>query len=331
MNIVINRKRYRMSGIFVWALIGVFLASNAQHNCMFDWRMIGCSPEEMVVIETFKTKYATDIAVLKNTKGHKFIVKQESRAEPYLQMSVARDSVGSWVAFSAGIPANRVVIIPAYCSFPGKKHLHLPATLHNFVPGTIVTKLTDPLRQYKVRIQQFMMVDRIPEKEWGLTRAVIQNMSFHPDLPVIVALDTFLGNADRHQGNFFYDPASNRFTAIDLESSFEKDLAIYACRNIKAMNKNTHEVLTVKELKGLKIYRDVLKKLIRKHTPQKLHKMIVEAAYGGGVLIRKAANIKEKLERYEENMQKNYSSCKRLVGLLDRLIKMHSKQELDSK
>jgi hypothetical protein len=187
-----------------------------------------------------------------------------------------------------------------------------------------VTFLPKELKPLKVFIQQ-------PEKptvaiaEWGLTRRVIKDMALHPDLPKIVALDTFIANADRHRGNFFYDKKSDHFFAIDLESSFNKNLASYACDLIKLMIADKQEIISEQELAALKVYRNVLKKLIKQHSPEGLFRKIVEFAVKGG--IREVMSRKDVALMMVEDKQsiiKNYASCEKLVLLLDKLILKHS-------
>lgn len=49
-------------------------------------------------------------------------------------------------------------------------------------------------------------------------------MSRYKDLPVLVALDTFVGNADRAGSNYFCDETTDTFYGIDMASSFNQDL-----------------------------------------------------------------------------------------------------------
>ncbi|MCX5925409.1 MAG: hypothetical protein NT124_03930 [Candidatus Dependentiae bacterium] len=275
---------------------------------------------QLKVINCFETGHHTFISVLENQKGERFILKQETRDQLYWHLTVARDKVGSVIAESIGVPVNQVRIIPAFGTFPGKKINELPATLHTFVPGIMVNNLPQELEQFKTFIHQ-PVKKSLPNKEWGLTRPVVVGMALHPDLPRMAALDTFIGNADRHCGNFFYCPESNRYYAIDLESSFRNNLGFYACNCIKSMINNKHETISKKELGGLISYRNTLQLLIQIHTPESIYKSLRESALGGGLISRSLRKtVLSTLQQYENNIKDNYDSCKKLVALLDKLI-----------
>lgn len=78
----------------------------------------------------------------------------------------------------------------------------------------------------------------LPPEKTGLTLAVIQDMAKHPDLPKIVALDTFVGNADRSCPNLYYDKVADRFCGIDMAASFSSPLAFWACQQLVKLKKS---------------------------------------------------------------------------------------------
>ena len=53
-----------------------------------------------------------------------------------------------------------------------------------------------------------------------LTIVIIYRMTWHVQLPIIVALDLFICNTDRHRGNLFYDAVTDTFCAIDMDDIF---------------------------------------------------------------------------------------------------------------
>lgn len=285
---------------------------------ILDGASFGCDQAHVRVIERFKTLHHTHIAILENKKdGNKFIVKQDTRDVLFRHLAVARDKLGAFVAESIGVSANRVEIIPAYCAFPGKKYFELPATLHTFVPGVMVKFLPKELKM-SIYIQQSI----------GLTDTILTTMIAHQGLCDIVALDTFIANADRHRGNFFYDQESRRFYAIDLESSFDKNLAIYSCKFIKAMLNTENIQIEPPVLVVLKKYQKTLKKLIKQHTPESLCEKLVEYAAQGGIFMRSAQSaVRDRLNSHKEAIEKNYNSCKKLTRLLDKLISKYSSKK----
>lgn len=287
---------------------------------VFDGRPFGCDQTVVKEIDSFETPHNTHISVLQDDNGKKFVVKQETRDVLTWHLSAARDKLGALVARSIYVLANRVEIIPSYATFPGKRSLQHPATLHEFVPGIQIAFLPERLARFQKSIQQFKKPS-MPEDKWGLTEIVIGNMSCHEDLPRMVALDTFLANADRNDKNYFYDEESNHFFAIDFESSFQKNIACYACGCIQSIIKAKEPINSIRIMRGLKRYRNVLNELIRLYTPDDLHEKLVQFALEGGILSRALkTDVEKKLERYGQAIRDNYDSCKQLVILLDQLI-----------
>lgn len=320
-------------------LLRVFLAlffagslsvDSVKAKCIFDEPIFDFDMETAKEILSFKTSHHTFITVLKDRTGKKIVVKQETRKPLYWHLSIARDKLGAQVAASVGIYANRVEIVPARCSFLGKLDTRFPATVHEFVPGVSVHLLSGELERYKVIIKQALS-PHLGKSKRGLTRNIIHNMAFHADLPCIVAFDTFIANSDRHNGNFFYDVKSDHYYAIDLESSFKDDLAVYACGCIELMLNDKDEHLSGKELKGLLIYRDTLNALIEFHDAQSLYKQLEAYALQGGIrsaLLR--STVLGKLAAYKVAIGDNYDSCKRLLALLDKLLNKHDRGRLDN-
>ena len=267
------------------------------------------------------------IAFISDDLGNIFLVKQELRPEPWWQLYIVRERLAAYIAKLVKIPANRVNIIPAGFTMPGKFDQKRPATLHTLVPGVPVIKAP---KQFKLYIQQ-PKKDKVPKELWGLTRCVIRNMSVHQDLAKIVAFDTFIGNGDRHRNNYFYDEKSNRFFAIDLESSFRNDLTGFACKLVKTMIKN-EEKISQKELDGLIIYRDILQQLIKCCPPHVLNKkldLFIIQARTRKWLYRsshmQSAKIFARIKLYRKNITQSYKGIKKLIALLGRFITQSKK------
>ena len=123
-----------------------------------------------------------------------FLIKQAKVHDPASSegpLIVVREMLGAYIAELNKIPANRVRIIPADYAIPGKVHVRIPATLHTLVSGEVLIKLSGINKPF---IRQ-PWTKRFPKEQRGLTYRVIHDMSLHPsDLPLIVALDTFIGN-----------------------------------------------------------------------------------------------------------------------------------------
>lgn len=276
------------------------------------------------IVHTFTTTHRTKIAVLENHRYEKFIVKQDISGDLQSAFKCAlRDIVASSIARSAGVNANYVTFIPAGISFPGKTITNLPATLHNFVPGVAIKELSGKSRWRNASIHQ-VMKNGISPKKWGLTRTIITNMSLHPQLCRITAVDTFISNSDRNAKNYLYDEKTDTFYAIDFECSFRRNLAHHGCMTIEQMIQNPKKQLTTQERMGLKIYRDTLSQLIQQYTPRTIHDYFLAIAKKHDTASREQEHIVSLYEhKYASTIADNYISCKRLVTLIDTLLTRH--------
>jgi len=287
----------------------------------FDERFFGVDKKTLRKIDGFDTRHNTRIAILKNKNSKLFIVKQETRSDLFLHMAAVYDRLGSYVGQSVNVPVNRVEIIPRGYSYPGKDFIDLPATLHEVVPGVQVQFLPKDSKWRSVSVHQIIQ-NRIPENERGLTQKIVQSMAMHPDLPKIVAFDTFIANVDRHNRNLFYDQKSNHFFAIDLEYAFEYNVAMYACRFISSLIAAQNTSMSVRDLRSLRSYKDVLSGLIKHYSPESLHEKMISFAVEANLITR--SSVETSLYKCKQKIAENYASCKELVALLDKLFIKYS-------
>jgi len=146
-------------------------------------------------------------------------------------------------------------------------------------------------------------------------------MTQYKILAILVALDSFIGNGDRHRGNLFYDAQTGTFCAIDMDSSFAKDLCRLAHEKLIMMRQDRDNPFSRKELDALVVYRQTIKKLLKKYTVQDLQKKLLyfveQAGFVPGNSVYRKWNIKRKLMHYNDMIAKNYASAKTLVAFLD--------------
>ena len=258
---------------------------------------------------TFIMDHDQNIFLIKQSRGYKLAVREG----PLLSV---REMLAGYIAESNGILANRVRIIPAGYALPGKLYVQRPATLHTLAPG-------------KPPVQLFIhqpMNKKFSKEQWGLSYKVIHDMSLHPDLPLIVAFDSFIANGARRRSSLFYDEKSDRFCAIDLESSFKKNLCKLACNRIDTLLQDKTFKLTSQELCGLILYRDTLKKLNERHSPEELHMKLDEFLLQAGIIPSSSLfndKVADMIQFYKKNIFENYKHSQELVLLLDRLITYH--------
>ncbi len=259
------------------------------------------------------------IAALEDREGNRFILKQKFNI-----LASALEKLAADIAFFADIPVNRIKLIPCNVPFVGKKKINQSATLHTFVPGVLLNNLPKELSHYAVSLQLVQKErknGKIIKAVFGITRNVIKNMSEHPDLAKIVALDTFLANHDRHRGNLFYDEETDHFYVIDLEGSFRRDLArcVYEYFYMVLVNKNV--VFSKKEINGLVIYRDMLKKLVVSYSPSSLNAKFDKCIKQSQ--LTQSEGSRTKIKFFHETIRSNYNSCVKIVHVLDILLKKY--------
>jgi hypothetical protein len=142
-------------------------------------------------------------------------------------------------------------------------------------------------------------------------------MAKHPDLPKIVALDTFVGNADRSPSNLYYDEMTDRFCGIDMAASFSSPLALAAYQQLKKMKKSH---LTSDELSALKDYAATLEFLIKNWPPDKQESILLEysemAGFKNGSCLFDQ-NVAERIEFHKKCIKDNYQNCMNLLKLIN--------------
>ncbi|MGB8367529.1 MAG: hypothetical protein WCD44_04180 [Candidatus Babeliales bacterium] len=256
------------------------------------------------------------VTFLEDDRGNKFCVRQITRITERAEFGFVREVVASYIAESANIPVTSVRIIPKDLWFPGKKFQGRLGTLQMYAPGEIKSDL---------HLEQ-RMKSTVPEKEKGLTRNIIRQMASHPDLPLIVAYDTFISNPDRSGNNLFYDETTNCFCGIDLELAFKmpaerRDLGYYACLRILEMILQKVK-LNQKELNALQLYTQTLQELYDKNQPAQLYKNLKRIAIQAGYFTN-ANEVDRKFEGYKDKISRQYASVKILLDLLAVFIKSH--------
>jgi hypothetical protein len=275
--------------------------------------------EKITLLSTRETKNCFVSYI--NIDGVMYLIKQKKDSKK--QLSVVRDALAAEIAQCLKI-AHEIVIVPFKSVIPGKKNSSWPATLHTIAPGETVRAQKN--KYSAIRLRQFWAgAKNFQEK--GLTRAIITFMTWHDQLPVIVALDLIIGNSDRHCGNICYDPITDTFCAIDMDDTFNKDLCAVACKKIKMMIKDENVIFTKAELKALRIMKNTLQLLVDEHNPKdiiaKLHVFIKRAGFVKGNKIY-TNNIVNKIHLYEEMILNTHESAHKLIALLNKIIKQKS-------
>jgi len=268
---------------------------------------VDINSDNIKLIETKEMRfcYITFVKV----DGKTYLVKQKKPFNKLL--GVVRDSITAYIAESFNI-AHQVEVIPADKSFPGKIRKHWPATIHTVAPGFMIKKQNTPYRKMNIK-----------QAEKGFRRDMLPWMIKHPQLVIIVALDTFLCNHDRHRGNLFYNNETDSFCAIDMDSAFKYNLAALACKNFTKMFKTDVYSFTKKEILALIKYKDALEFLLEQHHPNDTIAMYDEFCEKAGFVKGSELYIPRislEIERNREMIKQSYKDVKALIVILNDLI-----------
>jgi len=247
-------------------------------------------------------KHGKDVFLVKDAEGKKYILKYNTKSSwdaPNTEPSI-HETLGAKVGMDIGININNVKLIPACDTSLQSVDInpHVTKTLHTVVPGKEVNHLTLP---YPVNIQLSA----------GNATQNLQSLTRHRNLCQIAALDIYLDNWDRHNGNLFFDETTNQFYAIDMDWIFNQiynfsnnthdtdaDKTVYSfvtnllqsfqhkpfqcdvlATHIHQLLHNVKpEELTPQEMNALREVNAVLQKLQSTYTPRKLFNVWMDIA-----------------------------------------------------
>lgn len=254
-----------------------------------------------------------------NSQGEKYIVKQ-AKTSDFRPLVVSY--VASIMGQKIGIPIGYSVFL---APSPEGMSLELPLKpilVEKHVPGKPCSeedeefRIQQRSRSPETKEEMDQKYGEIPESRKGLSEKVIRTMSQHPDLPKIVAFDTFINNADRSPPNLFYDSSEDRYWGIDQGAAFEnKNLAGTALKQLKNM---PHFV--EKQRKCLIVYKETLELLYEQFPPDTVYSLLINAL--GKLSIKEDDALwATQLERWKTRLENNYQSTKELIDFLEAILK----------
>lgn len=270
--------------------------------------------EAVVVKGGFESKNSFIAYITIN--GKRYILKQKKDSGRL--MTAVREALAAYIAQDLNI-AHLVKIIAIEDQIPGKVNVQSPATLHTIAAGKSVRS------QPESRYSQLCLKQRSPEDlllgRW-LTEKIIDQITWHVQLPLIVALDLFISNTDRHGDNLFYDPITDCFCAIDMDNIFRRDLPKLACQKLAIMVKIQKKKFTKKEIEALTAVRNTLLFLSQKYTPahivEKLNFFAQQVSTNNSVLNNQI--MTKKIMSHKKMIIKSRKSLYLLIDFLDRII-----------
>lgn len=260
--------------------------------------------------------------LVQDSKGNRYVKKEavEEGAAPNAAIgramyvySAAAESAVSDMAEDVGIPSAKVRMIPA------KNGDKLGSTLQDVAKGD--TKANSPPDRFvshqlgKIEMEPFPRYEKS-----GLNLTNLRAMK-NKDSAKILALDTFTGNADRHDGNLFYDKKTKKYTAIDNGLAFYSDgITASVTKSLKKSKSSFKTMIDIDpEIKeGLQIYRDTLSELITKYPPKKSKaKMLGYMQHESGTNMINDFYVRTGKTRV---IDKNYVEAKKALKELDDLL-----------
>ena len=312
-----------MCYVRVWFLI-ICISINSLNVCDSIYLTPAKDIEFLYKIET-KNSYISYIKI----KGKKFIVKQKK--EEKKQISVVKDALAAYIAKILHI-AHEVSIVPLNIYIPGKVVRSWPATIHTIALGDTIRKQKNSIYSSLQLKQQWALAKTFAET--GLTREIITQMTWHPQLALIVALDIIIGNYDRHAGNLCYDSVTDTFCAIDMDDTFNKDLCEVAHKKLEMMIQDSSISFTIEEVNALIQLRKTLCLLAKKYTSEhiikKLHSYAVQAGFVSGNRLY-TPSVKKKLNHYSSMIAKSWKNVRKVIGSLNKIINSGLKKNYDIK
>jgi len=253
------------------------------------------------------------------------IVKQIMDPALDEQFLLVLDMLGSIIAEHANIPCNRLLTFSSFQKYdPLKKYSNLPAAHFSFVPGMTTENKNCIYNNIDIQ-QRFRKKDSyywkkygpLPSNLIGISRNVFQNAIEHSDLVAILALDTFLGNADRSKPNLFYDIKANSFWGIDFGGIFNKDLSLIALKQIKSYFGN----LSKPEKEGLRRYLIVLSDILNKNSLDSVIFRLFQITKDLGFPLDHPI-VQARLHFHSKIIQQNYYNTQKLIYFLERKMEL---------
>lgn len=302
----------------------IFLGGIFYTNILFSFSdklpLLDC--EKTVLLNTIEGKncFISYISI----DGKPFIIKQKKIIKKLI--AVIRDALAAYIAEELAI-AHHVDVISYETNCLGKVESGWPATIHTIAKGQTLKNQHDCMYN-KLRLKQWWARMEI-DKEQGLTRQIINHMSWHDQLPILVGLDLILGNSDRHGDNFFYDPETNNFCAIDMDNTFNKNLCKVAYGKLKAMVSDSYCVFTQKEINALRQLKNTITFLLDHYTARKIIKKMHYFAEKAGFVKGKplySDRIEKKLHHYELMIKQSLKSARKVIILLEKIINNNYKK-----
>lgn len=271
------------------------------------------------VIVTGKLESMNSFISYVTINGKEYIIKQKRDTTKQI-MAAIRDALAAYIAQDLNV-AHSIQIISALDNIPGKANKGYPATLHTRAAGKMVSQL----KGHKYFLLCLKQRRRNGEKITGrwLTETIVNQITWHKHLAIIVALDLFIGNTDRNRRNLFYDEETDSFCAIDMENIYKRDLSKFAYEKLNEMIKVHQKQFTSEEIKALMLVKSTLEFLLKNYPVKRIIAQFDRYAKQLGYVNNKSffnMRITKKMTRIKRMIRENHASTHKLVRMLHDII-----------
>ncbi len=264
------------------------------------------------------------IALVKDSTGKKYIIKQSKEDQTKGEMFCIREVVAAYMAEILEVPANIVRLIPAGVAVVGKKYTDRVATMHVFIEGIHWSRVKRKFEGAPFFSLRQRYSRAASEAERGLTLVVLKSMALHATLPLIVAVDSFIGLSGRNNKNLLYQEDNDTFYAIDFDTGFARDLCVWASARLREIFKNHRDVLEKKDFQALILYKKMLEKIVHSFPPSIVRELFFTALTTSRIADH--AEAKKLISRYANNITDSYASAKKLIEILKDFLVMYNKK-----
>ena len=285
---------------------------------------------KLKVVQAHLVHHGVDACVSKVTDGKNFyILKQINDPSFEEQFQLITDTVVSTMGNSAGVHVNEVSFIPYNVGNHLKTYKNRAATLHAFIDGVDTETEHPAFLPQDFRIQQRINCPGVEDKKKldelrGLRLLTLMSISYHKDLPGIVALDTFSGNFDRNRSNLMYNARLNQFFGIDQAMAYTVNvpsLPLIATYKLGMLiDQGYFDTCPQTVLSGLLNYKNVLVQLYETMRPKMIADMIQSLIpYLDSNQIR-TQHEDEYIGYFIANIHDNHTNSLHLIILLDEIV-----------
>ncbi len=300
---------YNKKIILITALLSSFhCAARAM-----DWR-------RMTYVRDMSNRHS-NIYLLSGADNSQFLIKQRMACGVHAVFMTVVETFGAYVAQTVGIPGNRVSLVAAREQCPFAELTKYPATLHTFMPGAEVKTV----KRFADVSFNLRCTRKNGKGVCGLTHQHVKNMALHPDLPKIMAVDTFIGNK-RHGANLLYDERADRFYAIDFGATLRSSFGKASVKQLSGILANA-DSFNGAEIEALFSYYKTLKRLLKMHSLQslmrKLQELTEQAELSPSTPFCKDAtkSYKKYIRERKKCLRENYYGVQEMVAIFEKFFR----------